>query len=435
MLRRELLSLGLNIKINNDEMKGGVHFRLSSLDEILKCHLYLGTASHIFLRAGEPFRATGMEELVRKVAKMDFWKRYMSADINSAHSKAGASALTLPNFEVRVTAQKSRLYHTKGIAERVERGIANALGMDDATYLLVQQNRSTSTRHPEEDPILILVRVDQNEVEISVDTSSTPLHRRGYRLESGKAPMREDLAYAFLYSLGWNNINNKYGGLLDPMCGSGTILIEGASMLFGLPPGRLRPPPMKHSTLFHPRAWEELVSASSLAAAIRIDSSKKEHVIMGSDRDAGVIQSANENMKRAGVADLVQLHTCSISANPWFQDSSSFGISNMLVATNPPYGVRVSKNKPSGTGNFKLNPLLPLYQTLGHRVMNADEGAEFGIVAHDVQLARQTGVRLNALFTTRHGGLSVSALGTTGLLSAGRTKKKEESKSRSRSGN
>ncbi len=456
---------GIHIRTSHGKGKkqgqGGVTFKASSLKDIYRCHLHLGTASHIFLRAGEPFYATGMRELVKKVGQMPFWKDYINVHVRTNIPKSRKKGrhrqnAEYPKFDIRVTTSRSRLYHTKGIAERVERGIAIALGIKEEDLLNdamdffqpgvvvpMEPEDETQPSSPDDNDdddddsspsstavIKVLVRVIENQVEISVDTSYTPLHRRGYRLASGKAPLREDIAYGLLYSLGWGRggLNNGEIDLslgtttathmVDPFCGSGTILIEGASMRLGLPPGRLRDAPFEHSRLYNRRRWNRMIKSSLADSEKTLESIYKydhEHghgghtrsFILGSDRDAGVIQSAKENIERAGVTDMIDLDCCAISSNRWFQNPSS--LSNVLVATNPPYGRRLS---PSREGK-KIHPLLPLYQTLG----KMDEHAlDYGIVAHDVSLSRKSGVHgLSALFTTKHGGLTVCALGTSKL--------------------
>ena len=90
-------------------------------------------------------------------------------------------------------------------------------------------------------------------MQISIDTSSTPLHQHSCRSEMAKAPLREDIAYSMLYAAGLQN----YQGLLDPMCGSGTIAIEGAAMKLGLPPGRLRNLSLDGTAFHSPELWLE----------------------------------------------------------------------------------------------------------------------------------------------------------------------------------
>jgi len=470
-------------------LRGGVSFTTRSLDRLLSCHLHLGTASHVFLRATpEPFRALGMEELYRKVSRLPFWKEYI-------YTGNGA---TPPNLDVRVTSSKSRLFHTVGIAERVERGIWDALGIDGTKLMDTRTDgtadSSDSDGEEEEaedkDKIKILVRVHYNQVELSVDTSTTPLHRRGYRIDTGKAPLREDLAYSLLYSAGWgqnrtvqnhtttNTTNHTKTTdkivstatatatgprLLDPFCGSGTILIEGAAMHYGLPPGRLRPPPMAGSrpTMDTPHAWPDMVdeamerarSAIRTAPVLAEDTIGDAHSdgegllasVLGSDRDAGVIAAAVQNAERAGVSDLVRFERCAISSNRWLVEPYPKLAPDefVLVATNPPYGRRIASTTLAKTAANKKHSsaLLPLYQTLGCQVnkmaafYNDDEGrgsdddgddvssegsetnmkgARLAIIAQDPKLARRSGVKdLSVRFTTKHGGLNVCALTTT----------------------
>jgi putative N6-adenine-specific DNA methylase len=388
-LHNELVSLGFSPNI----ARGGVHFKANSVHEILQCHLHLGTSSHIYLRAGPPFRALGMEELCLKVSRMKFWKEYINVDGGIRDFEA------LPNLDIKVTSKKSRLFHTKGIAERVERGIWNSIGVDGQAVIDKMLQNPGRNHRAKNETVKVLVRIHRNEVEISVDTSCSPLHKRGYRLEGGKAPLREDLAFSLLYSAGYS-----CGALLDPFCGSGTILIEGAAMAFGLPPGRLRRAPMSGSRLRSEIAWKSLVDSTVECAYENIEKQGQNPTInvFGSDRNEGAINAAQRNAERAGLLDFIKLETQAVSAVDWFQNPDS-APSRLLVATNPPFGRRISKNANKS--------LLPLYQTLGHKVGNMPNSVDFSILAHDATLARQTCIRnLNLQFSTKHGGLNVSAL-------------------------
>mmetsp|Transcript_15494 Transcript_15494/g.29232 ORF Transcript_15494/g.29232 Transcript_15494/m.29232 type:complete len:503 (+) Transcript_15494:129-1637(+) len=410
---RELVSFrAMGVEIEAVE-EGGVQFRGVDLEGLLKCHLHLGTVSHIYLRAGDPFVATNMSELVRKVSKMKFWGKYISTE---QLGNQGGLQSTPKIFDIRVTTTKSKLYHTKGIAERVERGILDALDIDNATYYKVKSECDGAKT----DSIRVLVRIVKNIAQISVDTSCTPLHRRGYRFQTGKAPLREDIAYAFLYSQGWSRFG--YKALIDPMCGSGTILIEGAAMTAGLPPGRLRPTPLRYSKLWQPNLWDGIVKlAIDEATDTRESHGYTYPYILGSDRDAGVIVAAKENSKRAGVGDMIEYFNCSISSNPWFNSPDDVGADgSVLIATNPPFGRRISK-KPNESKN-SIYPLLPLYQTLGkysQRGGGKGRAVQLSLIAHDFRLARTTGVDapLTLLFASPHGGLNVGAF-TTGPLSS-----------------
>eukprot|EP00980_Cylindrotheca_fusiformis_P020399 scaffold7423_cov122-Cylindrotheca_fusiformis.AAC.3 len=354
---------------------GGVHFSAASAEEIFKCHLFLGTASHIYIRAGPTFRATSMTDLRKSITKMPFWEMLLMRD-GTGNSK--------PSLDIRVSASKSRLYHTTAVAERVERGICNALGVN-----INDEEVGPSLR--------LLVRIHRDEVQVSVDTSNTPLHQRGYRLETAKAPLREDLAHAMLLSSGFGS---RTRSVLDPFCGSGTILIEAAAMASKLPPGRLRDPPLQGLAFQNDAYWHGMVKSAIMEDALDHDPSIQ---IFGSDRDQGAIEIARRNASRAGVDRLVDFEHNAISSNSWFEDPSRAPDGRFLVATNPPFGHRIKVDS-------KMSSLLPLYQTFGNMVKPLD--ADVVILGHDVNLIRQTGIpNLKLRFASKHGGKNVFALG------------------------
>jgi len=363
---------------------GGISFTVDSVESIMKCHLHLGTSTHILLRCGDPFKARGMEELRRKVSKMLFWKQYMS---RFDGDKEGMSTLN-----IRVSASKSRLYHTGGIAERVEQGIYASLGIDDKGKIDTDELNAKDDHRT----VNLVVRVKDDFVQISVDTSANPLHRRGYRLQGAKSPLREDLAYAFLRGSGWGSGDDRLFHLLDPMCGSGTIAIEGAAIAAGLPPGRLRPEPLNGSSLANGALWKHLISNAE---------GKVRDVGMcafGSDRDKGAISACNSNAERAGVSDLIQFKACALKSTPWLSPKQK-APDKILIATNPPFGLRSSTNR----------DVYPLYKALADCYRNVQtDAAALSIIAHNVDLLRKSmaGEDSEVLFSTKHGGLSVAAM-------------------------
>ena len=360
-----------------------------SVESIMKCHLHLGTATHILLRCGEPFKARGMEELRRKVSKMDFWRQYLGECKNSPISP--------PTFDIRVSASKSRLIHTVEIKERVESGIYTALGVDE------NGAKQISAGDSEMPAIKFVVRVKNDYAQISVDTSEHPLHRRGYRQPgcAGKSPLREDIAYALLYGSGWRRLDENaqqplsFSHLLDPCCGSGTIPIEGAALVSGLPPGRLLPQPLAGSSLADEWLWRQLVANT--------ESQSKDtgnNFVLGSDRDKGVIAACKKNACAAGVQDIVQFENCAVKNNPWLGAGKHGAIpGSLLICTNPPFGIRSSKMK----------NLYPLYKTIADCA--GESGSALTILAHDVGLVRTaTRNEADVLFSTQHGGLSIAAM-------------------------
>ncbi|MEO6596341.1 MAG: class I SAM-dependent RNA methyltransferase, partial [Planctomycetota bacterium] len=255
LLARELGALGAESK----PLAGGVAFT-GDVVLAMRCCLWLGTASHVLLRlAAFPCRALG--ELQRKAAQLP-WSDWLRPQIP---------------VDVRAAARGSRVFHTGAIVERLEHAIGTAFGKPP------RAPAATDT-----DVARVQVRFHGDVCTISLDLTSTPLHRRGYRLESAKAPLREDLAHAFVLASEWTPAM----ALLDPFCGSGTIAIEAAVLARGLAPGRLRPPAMHHLALFDASAWLELTSAGST-------SNKNLPQIAASDRDAGAIEAARHNAERA----------------------------------------------------------------------------------------------------------------------------------------
>ncbi len=357
LLSRELETLGATPR----RLGGGVAFAADARLVTRSC-LWLGTASHVVLRLAEfPCRALG--ELQRKAALLP-WAEWLHAKVP---------------VDVRATTQASRVFHTGAIEERITNAITAAFG------------KPLREAEPTDDDVArITVRFHRDHCTISLDAMSQPLHRRGYRLASAKAPLREDLAHALLLAGEFSADD----ALLDPFCGSGTIAIEAAGLALGLAPGRLRPPALSHLAFFDPELWMDVKAQPGprpLAA--------QPPSLAASDRDAGAIEAARGNAERAGVAAAIEFRNCAITAHPWLHEPES-APKRGLLATNPPFGVRVPK----------AADLLPLYQTLGHRAARLGQGWRTSILAHDVRLARRTGLPLQAVFTTRHGGLAVTAL-------------------------
>lgn len=356
LLAGELQALGAAPR----PMAGGVEFA-ADVDLLRRAHLWLGTASHVLLRCGA-FHCRSLGELQRKTALLP-WARWL-----------------VPGAPVRVhaTARKSRLYHTGAIAERVTNGIADALGTPPA---------AAGADDHDDDAVVVHVRFLDDAATLSIDTAATPLHRRGYRLATAKAPLREDLAHALLLAAECR----RGTPVLDPFCGSGTIAIEAAAIATGLPPGRLRPAPLRGTALADDGHWSTLV-ADAVAAATPAAP------ILAGDRDRGAIAAARDNAERAGVTGSIEFVCAPFSAVAWLEHPET-APPDLLVATNPPFGLRVSSG----------NPLGNLYQSLGHR-LGSLAGARVALLAHDRRLARRTGIELRTAFATRHGGLPVTTL-------------------------
>jgi len=334
---------------------GGIEFE-GSLHDAYRANLHLRTASRVLVRLGQ-FYAAEFPELRRKAGRL-LWENYLAPERPIA---------------LRTACQKSRLYHETAVAERVAGAIEDRLGKPSPLHKY-QEDSGTDL------PQLIVVRLVDNLCTISIDSSGALLHRRGYRLATARAPLRETLASALVMASGWD----KVSPLLDPFCGSGTIPIEAALLAGRVPAGFRRPFAFMDWPHFDSTYWEELLAEAAKAIVSDIPR------IMGSDRDAGAIRAAQANAERAGLPGCIEFSSRAISA---IDPPPGPG----WVVTNPPYGVRVSQTK----------DLRNLYAQFG-KVMRAKcPGWRVTMVCDGVRLIRNTGLGFDQGIPTTNGGLKV----------------------------
>jgi putative N6-adenine-specific DNA methylase len=347
---QELSALGERPRIE----EGGVSWQ-GDTRSMMRANLWLRAASRVVIRIAQ-FRATAFFEL-EKSAKRIPWSQFLMP---------GQAA------EFRVTAKKSKLYHSDAIAERLQKAVA--------TPQRIAQS-----------PQLFVVRAFHDEFTISVDTSGELLHMRGYRQAVGKAPLRETLAAALLLAADWDGRTP----LLDPFCGSGTIPIEAALIARRMAPGLQRRFAFMEWPNFDAKAWRRLTEESKNA-----ELASSPALILGSDRDAGAVASSRANAERAGVSSDVEFQASAISA---IEPPSTPG----LIATNPPYGVRVSE------GATVRN----LYARFGQVLRTRCFGWRATLYCPDPRFAAAIEVPFRELFRTTNGGIKVAALLVDGTKS------------------
>jgi putative N6-adenine-specific DNA methylase len=355
---RELATLGEEARIED----GGVSWE-GDRRSVMRANLWLRTASRVLVRVAR-FNATAFYEL-EKLAKKIPWDDFLSAGQNA---------------EFRVTARKSKLYHSDAIAERLLRGVTSGVGAKKRAS--PNPRPHTSDRGVRSQ--LFVVRALHDEFTISADTSGELLHMRGYRQAVGKAPLRETLAAALLLASGWRG----EAPLIDPFCGSGTISIEGALLARRIAPGLQRRFAFMDWPDFNARLWEKLATE---ARANALASSPVP--VIGSDRDAGAIDAARANAKRAGVEADIDFAVRAVSAI-----SPPHGLG--LVATNPPYGMRVSRGA----------EIRNLYARLGQVIRERCAGWQVAMYSPDPRLSIQTGLEFTEMLRTTNGGIKVAAL-------------------------
>ena len=440
-------------------LPGGVTVTIPTLAHLYVLHLYLGTASHIYLRlngghssGGLPplFRARGFPELQRKLKDLmrsQRWDRWFEVPHSRNNAARRGSGPLSWQLQVHVTTSKSKLMHTKAVEERVRETIGEVLGIEglDGTTGGVDAISNVSNEGLAARPVVrLLVRIDRDEVQLSLDTSSsssaTPLHMRGYRLNPHRAPLREDLAFALLMAGGlkprWNlqplrpwlirddvkidgaldsDTNNEgsasFVRLFDPLCGSGTIAIEGASILAGLPPGRFRPPPFEGTKLNDIALWKDIksraMSSSSISANANADS--KTILVAANDINKDAIHAAMGNSRRAGVENFIDFTVGSFKIHPLTRKSSSRRQStyemsdsrDLLIVTNPPYGKRLLPEE----SNSIYKQIANVLKSLPYRIRCT-------IIGKDPRSLRESSLPLRVAFSTNQGGLSVVAMST-----------------------
>jgi 23S rRNA (guanine2445-N2)-methyltransferase / 23S rRNA (guanine2069-N7)-methyltransferase len=222
------------------------------------------------------------------------------------------------------------------------------------------------------------LRLHRERATLSLDLSGAPLHRRGYRApsEQVEAPLKENLAAAILLRAGWPEIAARGGSLADPMCGSGTLLVEGALMAMDRAPGLLRAHWGFDGWLGHEAgAWTELLDEADDRAEAGDGALP---VIFGSDIDPGAVEIARACLKRAGIGTRAMLEAGSLGDMRLPPDAPPG-----LVVTNPPYGVRLGES----------DDLAALYAMLGERLLAEFDGWRAAIFTAERDLARATGLR------------------------------------------
>ncbi len=333
---------------------GGVTLR-GTWPEVWRANLEVRGAAKVLARIGT-FRAVHLSQL-DKLARRFPWGEVLRPDVP---------------VRVEVTCKRSRIYHSGAATQRIETAIREELG---------------ATIAPDAD-VQIKARLEKDVCTLSVDTSGELLHKRGYKEAVAKAPMRETLAALFLRQCGYDGTEP----VLDPMCGSGTFVIEAAEIALGLNPGRARVFAFEQLSTFDAAAWQALRNA-----ARPHETSLK---FFGSDRDAGAIRIAKANAERAGVAEVSSFQEQAI------EDLTPPDGPKGLVMVNPPYGARV-KDKQG---------LTKLYGTLGKVLQERFAGWRVGLVTTDASLAQATRLPFDAPGPfVDHGGLKIRLYQTKAL--------------------
>ena len=325
VLAKELKNLGAEeIEVGNR----AVSF-VGNMEMLYKANLWSRTATR-FLVPIVTFEAKDAEELYEK-AKMIDWTEFLTSD---------------KTFTIDSTVYSETFTHSKYATYRIKDAIADQFTEKEG------KRPSVSLTSPD---IMINLHIADTTCTISIDSTGESLHKRGYRVAQTEAPISEVLAAGMLLTAGWNGETD----FIDPMCGSGTILIEAALIALNIPPGIFRKE-------FAFERWSDF--DNDLFDQMYNDESQEReftHKIYGSDISKAAIRIAEQNIKSAGVQKYIELQ------NVAFQELELTG-DKMLMVTNPPYGQRLHPER-----------ILDLYGDFGRMLKQKFTGNDACVISND----------------------------------------------------
>ncbi|WP_437880851.1 bifunctional 23S rRNA (guanine(2069)-N(7))-methyltransferase RlmK/23S rRNA (guanine(2445)-N(2))-methyltransferase RlmL [Pseudomonas sp. LRF_L74] len=290
------------------------------------------------------------------------------------------------SLAVEFSGHGSGIDNTHFGALKVKDAIVDVLRRDDGT------RPSVDKLNPD---IRVHLRLDRGEAVLSLDLSGHSLHQRGYRLQQGAAPLKENLAAAILIRSGWPRIAAEGGALADPMCGVGTFLVEAALMAADVAPNLRRERWGFSSWLGHvPALWKKLQAEAEQRAADGL--AKPALWIRGYEADPRLIQPARNNIERAGLGNWVKIYQGELATFEPRPDQNQRG----LVVSNPPYGERLGDEA----------SLLYLYQNLGERLRQSCLNWEAAVFTGAPELGKRMGLRSHKQYAFWNGALPCKLL-------------------------
>ena len=339
---------------------GGVRFA-GNLETALRACLWSRVATRVVLVLAR-FPAADKDELHAGVMSIP-WEEHIPASGTMA-----VDALT----------RRSALDHERFVAQRTKDGVVDRL-------------REAKGRRPDVDRerpnVLVHVHLDKDLATVGVDLSGGGLHRRGIARTTGPAPLKESLAAAMLMLAGWPDAAASGTPLVDPMCGSGTLLVEAAWMAADRAPG------LSRRTWGHTRwlghdgmLWQRLLEEARERARV---GGARDVQVFGADRSAEALTAALGHLTRAGVpttsaeSDTTQKGVRAVLEQRDVYDARPPSRLCGLVVTNPPYGARLGEEAEIG----------PLYATLGDVLRQRFCGWSAHVLVGSRELARQIGLR------------------------------------------
>ncbi|MGF1642925.1 MAG: bifunctional 23S rRNA (guanine(2069)-N(7))-methyltransferase RlmK/23S rRNA (guanine(2445)-N(2))-methyltransferase RlmL [Thiotrichales bacterium] len=349
LLADELKALGISAL---RERRAGVEFE-GDLECALRVLLWSRTASRLVLRLAA-LSATDPDDLYRSALAYD-WPTLFEL----RHS-----------FAIDVTASAHcAVQHTQFAGLRLKDAVVDRFRADCG------DRPSIDTQAPE---VLLHLHLQGNEALLSLDIGGGGLHQRGYRARGAPAPLKENLAAALLLRAGWPAIAASGGAFVDPMCGSGTLLIEAALMAADIAPGLLR---QRCGLIgwrdFNAALWQEMLASAEARRDLGVP---RLPPIFGSDRDDAALRLAEASIDSANLHDHIQLAHAPIER---LQLPAEIAARPGLLVSNPPYGQRLGDD----------DDLIGTYRALGELLQRECNEWQAAVFTGNPGLARHIGLR------------------------------------------
>ncbi len=375
VLAEELINMGAN----NVEIGTRMVSFTGNKELMYKANLHCRTALRI-LKPIYNFKAETADEVYNAIKELNL-EDYMSLDTT---------------FSIDAVVFSHIFTHSKFVAYKVKDAIAD--------WFMERYNKrpSVSVSNPD---LIFNIHISHNKCTLSLDSSGESLHKRGYRLDQTEAPISEVLAAGMILKSGWRGES----AFIDPMCGSGTILIEAAMIALGIPPGIHRKEfAFEKWKDFDSDLFSELYNEDSGATELKFP-------VFGSDISPKAISISEKNIKNAGLSKYIEL-----AVKPLQQYTEAPAESGVLI-TNPPYGERI-----------KVEELEGLYSMIGERLKHVFTGYKAYILSYHKESFDAIGLKHNRRFFLYNGSLECE-MREYEIFSGKRKEQSRESFSRSKS--
>lgn len=366
LLLAELSSFGaLALK----ETVGGIHFT-GSLELAYRSCLWSRLANRILMPICS-LECRTVDDLY-SIAKGIDWQQHLDID---------------GSFAIDFSGSLKGLSHSHFAALKIKDAIADYFNEQ------YQRRPNVDAKRPD---LRVNARVSKGRLVIAIDLSGDSLHKRGYRLSGGGAPLKENLAAVILLRADWPAVAARGGALLDPMCGSGTLLIEGALMAANIAPGLDRDYWGFSGWRGHqPSLWQGLLEQAETGRKAALQRQWPE--IRGYDANPRAIDDAEANIERAGLTGRVRVLRKELAK---FVKPTHLTIDSGLVVTNPPYGERLGDEA----------SLLHLYRNLGQTLRQHFTGWRASVFTGNPDLGKQMGLRSNKQYQLFNGTIACKLL-------------------------